>query len=88
MAVFKKMGVLTTLLTHCHAQNHVSSLHQLTSAAHHPPAHHSGRPPAAAGCVEAGGNFREVGDSHFRNFDSEKRDRKIWWVGGKHQNNN
>ena len=34
MAVFKKMGVLTTLLTHCHAQNHVSSLHQLTSAAH------------------------------------------------------
>ena len=44
-------------------------------------------PPAAAGCVEVG-NFREVGDSHFRNFDSEKRDRKIWWVGGKHQNNN
>ena len=87
MAVFKKMGVLTILLTHCHAQNHVSSLHQLTSAAHHPPAHHSRhRPPPAAG-LEAG-NFREVGDSHFRNFDSEKRDRKIWRVGGKHQNNN
>ena len=87
MAVFKKMGVLTTLLTHCHAQNHVSSLHQLTSAAHQASCTSQWpRPPPAAG-LEAG-NFREVGDSHFRNFDSEKRDRKIWWVGGKHQNNN